>query len=118
MDDWVNSDLPDLSEGEKIYRVYGGDSQASGASWTTTDPSTVTSYRNSAGLPSNGVSGANNSGQFVIEGTVNDPSKVILKRKALPLDGQEGGMPEYIIPDWMNNGAIEIQKVGGVNPEF
>jgi len=50
--------------------------------------------------------------------SVEDPSKVVITRKAIPLDGHKGGIDEYIIPDWENNGAIEIIRVSGVNPEF
>ncbi|WP_210433150.1 hypothetical protein [Muribaculum sp. NM65_B17] len=49
---------------------------------------------------------------------VRDSSKIVLTRKAIPLDGHKGGIDEYIIPDWENNGAIEIIRVSGVNPEF
>jgi hypothetical protein len=54
----------------------------------------------------------------VIEGDLVDPSKVVLQRSALPLDGMKGGIPEYIIPQWMENGAINIINVSGVHPEF
>jgi hypothetical protein len=54
----------------------------------------------------------------VIEGELVDPSKVVLRRNALPLDGMSGGVPEYIIPSWLDNGAIRITRVSGVNPEF
>jgi hypothetical protein len=30
----------------------------------------------------------------------------------------KGGLPEYIIPKWMENGSITITRVSGVNPEF
>jgi RHS repeat-associated protein len=103
---------------QKIYRVYGGDSKASCASWTPVDPSTEPNYRDKAGLPSGRESGVNNSGRFVIEGTLEDHSKVVLTRSALPLDGKGGGMDEYIIPNGIENGAISINKVGGANPEF
>lgn len=104
--------------GQTLYRVYGGDSEAGGASWSSVDPGTVPNYRDAAGLPSGGASGATNTGRFVIEGTLNDPSAVVLQRNALPLDGMKGGLPEYIIPNWMENGSITIRGVYGVNPEF
>ncbi len=110
--------IPQPYEGQTLYRVYGGDSAAGGASWSPLNPGNVENYRDVAGLPSGGASGYNNSGRFVIEGTLNDPSKVVLQRAALPLDGQQGGIPEYIIPDGLNNGAISINRVSGVNPEF
>ena len=82
------------------------------------NPSSIPNYRNAAGLPSGGASGANNTGRFVIEGTLVDPSKVVLSRSALPLDGYKGGAREYIIPKWIENGAVRIDRVSGVNPEF
>ncbi|MDQ1742264.1 MAG: hypothetical protein QOE23_603 [Pseudonocardiales bacterium] len=30
----------------------------------------------------------------------------------------KGGLSEYIIPNWMQNGAITITRVSGVNPAF
>lgn len=78
----------------------------------------MSDYRDSAGLPSGGSSGATNTGRFVIEGTLNDPAAVVVQRNALPLDGMKGGLPEYIIPNWMQNGSITINRVSGVNPEF
>jgi hypothetical protein len=104
--------------GQKVFRVYGGDSKAGGASWSPVDPRSVGNYRDVAGLPSGGASGATNTGQFVIEGTLNDPAAVVLQRSALPLDGMKGGLPEYIIPNWLENGSITINRVSGVNPEF
>jgi hypothetical protein len=101
-----------------LYRVFGGDSKAGGASWSPVDPSSVPDFRDAAGLPSGGASGATNTGQFVIEGTLNDPASVVLQRSALPLDGMKGGLPEYIIPNWMENGSITIRGVYGVNPEW
>ena len=105
-------------EGQTVYRVYGGDSSAGGASWSPTNPGSVANFRDAAGLPSGGASGATNTGQFVIEGTITDPSKVVLVRNALPLDGMTGGLPEYIIPNWMDNGAINITRVSGANPRI
>jgi uncharacterized protein RhaS with RHS repeats len=110
--------IPEPYAGQKIYRVYGGDASAGGASWSPVNPGSVPNYREAAGLPSGGPSGANNSGRFVIEGTLVDPSKVVLTRSALPLDGKAGGLPEYIIPKGLDNGAIRVDRVSGVNPEF
>ena len=39
-----------------VYRAFGGDSRAQGFSWTTTDPRTVSNFRDVAGLPSGGAS--------------------------------------------------------------
>ncbi|UJP40227.1 Hint domain-containing protein [Cellulomonas palmilytica] len=106
------------SVGQKVFRVYGGDSKAGGASWSPVDPRSVGNYRDAAGLPSGGASGATNTGQFVIEGTLNDPAAVVLQRSALPLDGMKVGVPEYIVPNWLENGSITINRVSGVNPGF
>ena len=99
-----------------MYRVYGGDAKPGGASWTPDTPSG--NYRVTAGLPSGGQSGANNSGRFVIEGTLQDPSAVVKARRALPLDGNEGGAAEFIIPNPIESGAVRVDRVSGVNPEF
>ena len=114
----VESLIPEPTQGQRLYRVYGGDSAPGGASWSPVDPGHVPHYRDIAGLPSGGPSGANNTGRFVIEGTLNDPSRVVLTREALPLDGMKGGLPEYIVPNWIDDGAITIDRVSGVNPEF
>jgi RHS repeat-associated protein len=105
-------------KGDQVFRVYGGDSKPDGASWTPVNPGKVPDFRNVAGLPSGGDSGANNTARFVIEGTLQDPSKVVKIRKAKPLDGNSGGLTEYIIPDPLKSGAVKVLKVGGVNPEF
>ena len=50
---------------------------------------------------------------FVMEGTVT--RKNIMQIKAAdPLDGNKGGLPEYII----NPKNIQIKRVSGVNPQF
>ena len=46
-----------------------------------------------------------------------DPD-LVRTRNALPLDGMTGGLPENIIPKWMDNGAINVTRVSGVNPNF
>jgi len=114
----INGSDPSATPGQSIYRVYGGDSRAGGASWSPIDPSTVPNFRDAAGLPSGGASGATNTGQFVIEGTIVDPDAVVLVRDALPLDGMSGGASEYIIPNWQETGAIGITNVSGANPAF
>jgi RHS repeat-associated protein len=105
-------------EGQLIYRVFGGDSKLGGASWSPINPKTAKNFRNEAGLPSGKETGVTNSGQYVAEGTLTDPSKVFKNRSALPLDGNVGGIKEYIIPNWMNEGAITIKRISGVNPSF
>jgi hypothetical protein len=47
-----------------------------------------------------------------------DPSKVVLRRNALPLDGTKGGIPKDIVPNWMEDGSIPITGVSGINPRF
>jgi RHS repeat-associated protein len=79
-----------------VYRVFGGDARAQGFSWTTIDPRTVKNFRDVAGLPSGGASGAINSADFLVQGKVN-PVNIIKSRAALPLDGNKGGLPELII---------------------
>ncbi|QWT47339.1 hemagglutinin repeat-containing protein [Azospira inquinata] len=79
-----------------VYRVFGGDARAEGFSWTTENPLVVQNYRDVAGLPSGGASGANNTANFLIEGRVKAVD-VIKSRPALPLDGNRGGLPELII---------------------
>jgi RHS repeat-associated protein len=94
---------------ETVFRVYGGDSGAKGFSWTPKNPGNVSNFRDAAGLPS----GANNTGRFVIRGKVKG-SDIIKKRPADPLDGNSGGLMEYIIdPD-----NVKIERVSGANPEF
>ena len=79
-----------------VYRAFGEGARAEGFSWTPKNPQSVSNFRDKAGLPSGGSSGANNSAEFMIKGKVK-PSNIIEKRAALPLDGNKGGLPEYII---------------------
>jgi hypothetical protein len=80
-----------------VYRVYGGDAKPDGWSWTPDNPNDVPNFRDAAGLPSGGQSGATNTGRFVIEGTVNTKNINNIKM-ADPLDGKAGnGVREYII---------------------
>lgn len=81
---------------QTVYRVFGGDARAQGFSWTTVNPTSVKDFRNVAGLPSGGTSGAMNTADFMIKGKVNTNS-IIKSRSALPLDGNKGGLPELII---------------------
>ena len=93
-----------------VYRAFGGDSRAQGFSWTTTDPRTVSNFRDVAGLPSGGASGATNTADFLIQGRVN-PADIIKSRPALPLDGNRGGLPEFIIdPKNVNLNGFSVLK--------
>ncbi len=104
--------------GQKIFRVFGDDAVAGGASFSPVNPANIKNFREAAGLPSGGASGANNSAQFVLEATLLDSSKVVKVRNALSLDGNKGGITEFIIPNALKNGAIKVDRVSGVNPEF
>ena len=87
----------EAAQGEQaVYRVFGGDARAQGFSWTTEDPRAISNFRDAAGLPSGGPSGATNTADFMVKGSVN-PADVIKSRSALPLDGNKGGLPELII---------------------
>ncbi len=80
----------------EVFRAFGGDARAQGFAWTTKDPRTISNFRDSAGLPSGGASGATNTANFLIKGNVKS-SDIIKSRAALPLDGNKGGLPELII---------------------
>ena len=96
-------------EGDKVFRVYGEKNNPLGESYTPIDPRTVKNFRSEAGLPDV------NTGRFVLEGRIKDPSDIEV-RPALPADGNPGGLPEYVIPDAKNK--IIIERVSGANPEF
>jgi RHS repeat-associated protein len=79
-----------------VFRVFGGDARAGGFSWTIENPLAVGSFRDAAGLPSGGSSGATNTADFLIKGRAN-AADIIKSRSALPLDGNTGGLSELII---------------------
>ena len=99
----------DVANGTKVFRVFGENNNPLGQSWTRVDPSTVSDYRNLAGLPDV------NTGRFVIEGTITDTTG-IMARSALPLDGNIGGLDELVIPN--PSVQVYITRVSGVNPSF
>lgn len=70
----LGDELPTPFEGQKIYRVYGEDAQATGASWSPSHPGSVANYRDVAGLPSGKTEPDHsvNSGQFLLEATLYD----------------------------------------------
>lgn len=94
-----------------VYRAFGDDARAQGFSWTTKDPQKMSDFRDAAGLPSGGASGANNSADFLVKGKANT-SDIIKSRPALPLDGNKGGLPELII-DPIN---VHITDFSVLNP--
>ena len=75
------------ASGPAVYRVFGGDAQAMGRSWTTISPGAVGDYRAAAGLPTG------NTGRFVAEGTLTS-SRGVVSRAALSGAGGSGGLPE------------------------
>ena len=102
-----NFSSPVAESNISVFRVYGGGSNASGFSWTPINPNSVSNFRNAAGLPNV------NTGRFAIEGLTRR-SSIIKSRSALPLDGNRGGLQEFII----NPRNVRIKRVSGVNPEF
>ena len=101
------------AQSTNVFRVFGGDAAAEGFSWTPKNPNSVSNFRDAAGLPSGGASGSNNTGRFVVEGTVKNRN-IMRVKSADPLDGNRGGLPEYII----NPKNVQIKRVSGVNPQF
>lgn len=116
----IEMDIPRPRPGMRVWRIFGEaqdglgglqrGSLAGGASWTPVDPRHSSDFRWDAGLPDE------NPARFVIEGILRRPSHVTETRPALPLDGNPGGWPEYLIDDPL--GAIEIRDVSGVNLPF
>ncbi len=97
-----------------VFRVFGGDAKANGFSWTRENPSSVPNFRDAAGLPSGGESGATNTGQFIIKGTTNK-SNIMDSYLARPLDGNKGGgVMEYII----NPQNVKPTKITTAKPAF
>jgi hypothetical protein len=90
-----------------VYRTYGDKVDAAGKSWTPINPKNVANFRDEAGLPTK------NSGRFLLEG-VAKRKNIIISRTAIPLDGNKGGLKEYII----NPNNVQLKKVYGVNPPF
>lgn len=111
------SGIENPRQGMRVWRVYGEAQDAigglqrgslpGGQSWTPVDPSRSADFRWDAGLPDE------NPGRFLIEGILRRPSHVIEVRQAVPLDGNPGGWPEYLIEDALD--AIEIRDISGVN---
>ncbi len=110
-------DIDNPTEGMRVWRVFGESqddlgglergSRPFGESWTPRNPLESGDFRRDAGLPDE------NPGRFFVEGILRNPSHVDDVRPALPLDGQPGGWPEYIIKNAED--AVEVRDVGGVN---
>jgi len=103
------TDLPSPRQGQKVFRVFGEKNKPFGESFTPVDPRTVKNFRAEAGLPDV------NTGRFVLEGRIKNPSGITV-RQSLPLDDNPGGLPEFLIPDAQDK--IILERVSGVNPEF
>lgn len=84
--------VSELQPGDDIFRLYGGDSFATGASWSTSAPSSFGNARSALGLPDV------NTAERLVIAHVDDVSSVVNTRHALPLNGMPGGAAEYIIP--------------------
>ena len=97
----------------KVFRTFGGDSGPGGKSFTPVNPNSVSNFRDAAGLPSGGIYGTNTA-RFMIEGTVKEKN-ILLRRSAIPMDGNRGGLPEIVVKDATK---VKIKNVSGVNPEF
>jgi RHS repeat-associated protein len=107
----VNSvkNLGNPKVGQRVWRVCGGRSSPFGHYWVAKDPRSVANYRDALGLP------AGNTGRFVSEGRLKDVTGVT-KGKAIPLDGNVGGLDELRIPHPRRQ--IELDRVSGLNPEY
>ncbi len=96
-----------VSEGSKIYRIWGGESSRMGHSWTTVDPASVKNVRSGLGLSDV------NEGTHLTTGVLQDLNGVSF-RAALPLDGNPGGLTELLIPNPCTQ-VITITTSGNVN---
>jgi RHS repeat-associated protein len=77
--------------GQYVYRIHGGEARQWGHSWTTENPLEMANPRSQLGLPKV------NSGEYVTCAHVCSIEGVV-KRDALPLDGNPGGGPELLFP--------------------
>jgi RHS repeat-associated protein len=103
--------LGDRADELEIFRVFGGDAKVDGFSFTPDNPANTPNFRDVAGLPSGGTSGLTNTAEFTLQGTVK-PKNIIKTRGALPLDGNKGGLTEFIInPKNVNNKEVSKNAV-------
>lgn len=75
----------------RVYRLFGGKAKQARMSWTTIDPRAIANPRDALGLPNE------NTGEWLAIGDLRD-NVGVLHRRALPLDGNEGGAPELLVP--------------------
>lgn len=85
----IAAEIPEV--GQDVFRVWGGESGPFGHSWTPMNPENVSNFRDAAGLPNV------NTGTQMTTGTLTDTTGVT-SRSALPLDGNKGGAPEFLVP--------------------
>ena len=93
----TKTDTKSLPKGQTVYRVCGGTSKIWGGSWTPINPKTVDDFRDKAGLPTHGKFG-HNSGEILVTGKLYNPIGVTA-RLAVELDGNKGGLLEYMVPE-------------------
>jgi hypothetical protein len=102
--------------GDRLYRIYGENDVGEGSgpygqSWTSVDPGTMEDPRGELGLPDS------NQGRFLVEGVLIDAGAVVVRpADPYPADADNGGLPEYLVPD--PGSQIEITGVYGLNPEW
>jgi RHS repeat-associated protein len=97
-------------EGTQLWRVFGDEAKGLSEWWSRVNPAEVSNYREAAGL------WPQNSGQFVIEGTLSDTEGVILTRATSGPGGVGGGLPSAYVPN--PSSQITITHVSGANPPF
>jgi hypothetical protein len=120
--------VPLPTEGMQISRIFGSQldnagrpflqpgknypfgSTPFGQSWTPSDLAHVGDFRIEAGLPHE------NPARFFVDGNLTDVSAVHEIRLALPLDGNPGGLPEYIVHG--ADDAVDVTNIGGVNESW
>ena len=96
-------------EGETVYPGARGRVGSVGAFVDANRSRTLANPRDALGLPNV------NSGEYLTIGPVKDWTGVA-GRRALPLDGTNGGAPEYLFPD--PQGQIQHVSTQSLNPPF
>ena len=102
---WTGRAPGELKVGDGVFRVYGDEAGRGGLSWTTVDPRTLVNYRTALGLP------GRNSGERVLAARVASAENVLGARRALPLAGNPGGAPEYLIAGDLASGEKGLVEV-------
>lgn len=87
-----STDRSQRQEPTTVYRLSGGISGPLGHSWTTVDPRTMSNPRDSLGLPNGNTATTLSTRQLV-------DTEGVARRAALPLDGNQGGAPELLVPN-------------------